>query len=86
LAHPKAWLVRTGSSGEHDDWALEHAVVFIGFDDIADVSGCTAREDVFQMYVHALPDANPKAVLNWSAQVWAFASRMQVGDLAVLPL
>ena len=82
---PRAWLVRTGSTGDLDEWALESSQVFIGFE-IGDVSGCTSRDDVVSMYMSAYPDTNPKAALNWAAQVWAFAGRIEIGDLAVLPL
>ena len=82
----KAWLVRTGASGAHDEYALDNNVVFIGFQEVGDVSGCTSRDQVVSMLASGLPDANPKALLNWGAQVWAFSSRIQVGDLTVLPL
>ena len=83
---PRAWLVRTGASGVHDEYALDHNVVFMGFHEIGSVAGCTSRDQVVSLLASSLPDANPKALLAWGAQVWAFASRIQVGDLAVLPL
>ncbi len=83
---PKAWLVRTGSSGDLDEWALENNQVFIGFDTVGDVAASASRDDVVAIYMAADPESNPKAVLNWAAQVWAFAHRINVGDLAVLPL
>lgn len=83
---PKAWLVRTGASGAHDDYALDNNVVFIGFHDVGDVSMCASRDQVVSQLAVGLPDAKPKALLAWGVQVWAFASRVQIGDLAVLPL
>ncbi|NLE76636.1 MAG: restriction endonuclease [Chloroflexi bacterium] len=34
----------------------------------------------------AYPDINPKTIINWVGQLWAFVNRIQVGDLIVLPL
>ena len=81
-----AWLVRTGSSGAHDQWALEHNKVFIGFDEMGDVSPCQSRDDVIAMYQASRPDAKINAIRNWSSQIWAFSARMKIGDLAVLPI
>jgi restriction system protein len=81
----RAWLVRSGSTGAFDDWALHNNEVVIGFE-VGDVSQCKSRDDVVALYTQALPAANPKAILNWAAQVWAFAGRIQEGDLVVLPL
>lgn len=80
------WLVRAGKAGEQEDAALEHGVVTIAWDELPDLSQATTREDVDRLYQQANPNAADGRRANHVGQVWAFAQRIEAGDLVVLPL
>jgi restriction system protein len=82
----KAWLIRAGRSGERDAFALEHGLAGGGFKEVADLSGANSREEVAALVEAAFPDAKPGKITNHAAQLWALRSRIQLGDLIVLPL
>lgn len=81
-----AWLVRGGRLGEWESWALENGVAGGGFAQVPDISGCTSREEVVQILATALPEKSHKAHINYGGQLWSLRSRIQVGDIVVLPL
>ena len=80
------WLVRAGSRGETETFALEHGVAAIGWDELPDVSGIASREQLADLMRQTYPDAKPQRIQNSVAQVWAFARTIAVGDLVTLPL
>jgi predicted Mrr-cat superfamily restriction endonuclease len=73
------WLVRTGNDGEQEHTALEKGVV-------PDLSTIQSRKSLAEPYRKMYPDASNGHVVNQVGQLWAFCSRIQVGDLAVLLL
>jgi restriction system protein len=82
------WLVRAGQHGEHEQAALQHGVVVIGWRDwkkLPDLSGIRTREELVQLLERTFPES-AKTVPNWTGQIWAFLKKIQVGDLVVLPL
>lgn len=80
------WMVRAGRNGEREDLATSDNVVVIGWDELPDLSGVQSREDVEQLMREHHPDAKPRALVNWSSQVWSFVGRIKSDDLVVLPL
>lgn len=80
------WLVRAGSRGETEGFALEHGVAAVGWDEIPDVSGVGSREQLAELMRQAYPDSKPQRLQNLVAQVWAFAHTISIGDLVTLPL
>ena len=80
------WLVRAGKHGEQEQVALEQGVVAIGWNELPDLSKVNDREALAELYRKIHPDASSGHVANQVGQVWAFRSRIQLGDLAVLPL
>jgi restriction system protein len=80
------WMVRAGKYGEREQTALEKGVVTIGWNELPDLSTVPSREALADVYRQLRPDAPSGQVANQVGQVWAFRSRIQPGDLAVLPL
>jgi restriction system protein len=81
-----AWLMRAGSGGEREAFALEHNRAGTGFDDVGDLSNATSRELVVKAVAEAYPSIAPRAVANYAAQLNALRNRVSIGDLVVLPL
>src|SRR5690242_16865739 len=80
------WLVRAGKYGEQEPTALEKGVVAIGWNELPDLSPVPNRESLADLYRRFHPDASSGHVANHVGQVWSFRSRIEPGDLAVLPL
>lgn len=79
------WLVRAGRRGEEEPAALGHNLVTIAWNELPDLSNIQDREaraDLWQVHT----DIFPRKLANEVGQVWAFRSRINEGDLAVLPL
>lgn len=51
-----------------------------------DLSRCGTREALLNSLRQHYPDEEQTTLQNWSRQLWAFAKRMELGDLIVLPL
>ncbi|MCY9783140.1 restriction endonuclease [Nocardiopsis sp. EMB25] len=82
----RAWIVRAGSKGEWEPWALENGCAAVGFTGVPDLSPSGSREDVFELLSRAFPTDGENRLRTLAAQLWAFRSRIQLGDLIVLPL
>lgn len=80
------WMVRAGRFGEQENLALDKGIVVVGDDNINNLSGVKTREELYSLYEQAYPEAKKNTRINWVGQMWAFISRIQVGDLVVLPL
>ena len=81
-----AWMVRAGSAGEREQWALENGYTGAGYGEVESLNGCASREDVMQKVRQGIPNSAPGAVKNFAAQLWALKEPTQVGDLVVMPL
>lgn len=80
------WVVRAGNHGEREDFALEHKVVVNGWDEVPDLRQFATREELADFYREIHPDYKPMAIANHVGQLWAFATKIKIGHLAVLPL
>lgn len=80
------WLVRAGSSGEREDFALKNSVAVIGWDDLADLSKVKTKEELFKKIKITYTDEKLRTLQNWSNQLWSFIDGIKVDDLVVLPL
>lgn len=80
------WLVRAGKNGERQDLALKEGLAVIGWEELPDLSKVSSKEDLEKLHRATYPDAKTNTMRNHIGQIWAFASRMQLGDLVVLPL
>ncbi len=81
-----AWMVRGGSAGERESWALEFKVSGGGFREVGDLTKCSSRDEVLEVVQAALPGKPLPANRNFAAQLWALRGRIQVGDIVVMPL
>jgi restriction system protein len=80
------WLVRAGKFGEREQTALEKSALVIGWNELPDLSSVQDREALADVYRKLRPDASSGKVSNHVGQLWSFRSRIQPGDLAILPL
>jgi restriction system protein len=80
------WVVKAGSRGEQEQSALEFSVVTIGWNDLPDLSNVKTRDELKELYTKIYPAEKEPTVANRVGQIWAFISKIQVGDLVVLPL
>lgn len=81
------WLIRAGSHGEHEQKFIQDKRVYVtwdGFD--VNLSKFKDRSALLEKMLSYYSEAKPKAVSNWSSQIWPFAHEMKKGDLVVLPL
>lgn len=80
------WLVRAGSRGEGEDFALTNKVVGIGWPELGDLTEVRSLDGIKQRLNEQYPDAKPQTLANWAGQVDAFTHRIKQGDLVALPL
>ena len=81
----KVYVARAGKHGEDEDLALEEGLAIIGFRDVPSLEGAAGYKAVAKFVDSALPDAKPKARINFSRQLSTFALTMREGDFVVLP-
>ncbi|MCQ1954130.1 restriction endonuclease [Arthrobacter sp. zg-Y238] len=81
-----AWMVRAGSAGEREQWALDNGYTGAGYGDVDSLTDCATREDVARKVSQGIPNSSSGAVKNFAAQLWALKDRMEIGDLVVMPL
>jgi len=80
------WLVRAGRSGERETLALEQSLSVLGWQEMPDLSNVNSKEALEVLIRDTYPDAGKRRIANWTTQLWAFRSRIQVDDLVTLPL
>jgi len=80
------WLVRAGNRGQRQDWALDKGQSVIGWNEMGDLSQFETRDALLAGLREAYPEAQLKTLYNYRGQLWAFAERIMIGDLVVLPL
>jgi restriction system protein len=80
------WMVRAGSDGETEDFALENNVAVVGWHEVRDLSQAESRDDLAARLRATFPDQGEHTTAHWARQLWTFAHRIQPGDLIALPL
>jgi len=80
------WMVRAGGSGEREQFAIDENCVVIGWDAMPDMSKLATREALSEAYLKKYPTEKAGKVTNAVAQFYAFAHRIEKGDLVILPL
>jgi restriction system protein len=80
------WLVRCGGDGAYEQNALAENIVGIGWGTLGDLSNLHERDEIRARYIEAVPNESVKQVQTNLAQVYAFRSRIQIGDIVALPL
>lgn len=83
---PRAWLVRGSKNWAYDQWMLDNGYTAVDFSEVGDLSLATDLPAMRTLLAPAMPGKSEKAIGNYAAQLNAFANRMAVGDIVVLPL
>jgi restriction system protein len=81
------WLIRAGAHGEYEAKFVDEERVYVTWDGLdVDLAKLTQRSELTDAMTERYPDAKPKRIINWVAQVWPFAHEIKKGDMVVLPL
>lgn len=80
------WLVRAGKHGERQEFALQNGEAVIGWSELPDLSKTKSREEMKGHLQRAFTEIPEGRLNNFAGQLWAFVSKIQLGDLVVLPL
>lgn len=83
---PRAWLVRGSKNWAYDQWMLDNSYTAVDFSEVGDLSTTGDLAAMRTLLTPAMPGKTEKAVGNYAAQLNAFANRIAVGDIVVLPL
>ena len=79
------WGVRAGRHGERENYAIDNNCVVTGWNEVPDLGAIADRNALLDLLKHIYPSEGEGTVKNWETQLWAFAKRIQVGDLIALP-
>jgi len=80
------WLVRAGRHGEQEQWALQHNVITIGWNEFSDLSRIKTKNELAKLYSRVNPTAKKMKAVNEVGQIWRFLQEIQKDDLVALPL
>jgi restriction system protein len=80
------WLVRAGSHGEREDFAIQNKVAVIGWEELSDLSSISVRNELHALLNKTYLDQKPNTLRNWESQIWEFINEIKQGDLIALPL
>lgn len=80
------WMVRGGKFGQFEPMAFEKSLTCLGFFEMPNLSKAKTEAAMRELVQNAFPAASTSRVSNFSAQVYSFAHRMQVGDIIAMPL
>lgn len=81
-----AWVIRAGRTGEREMWALNNGVSGGGWKEVPDLTSCTTKDEIAELARVMFPSAKPGKVNNFIGQLFALRTRIQPGDLLVMPL
>lgn len=79
------WGVRAGRHGDSENFAIDNNCVVAGWDGVSELAPVQDRGALLELLKHTYPSEGEGTLKNWEAQLWAFAKRIQVGDLVALP-
>lgn len=80
------WTVKGGQQGEREERLLQNGLIGGGWAKLPSLASVGSREALVDLYATTYPDASPATRGNYVGQLWSLVSRMQVGELVVLPL
>lgn len=80
------WTVRCGGDVAYEQEAFTQNFVGIGWGELGDISKFDSREELMLHFATVFPNPSLASLRNQLAQVYAFKSRIQIGDLVALPL
>ena len=80
------WTVKGGRRGEREERLLQNGLIGGGWESLPSIASAQSKDELAAIYDAAYPTALPAARANYVGQLWSLKSRMQVGELVVLPL
>ncbi|MCX7909611.1 MAG: restriction endonuclease [Ignavibacteria bacterium] len=80
------WVVRAGRYGENEQYALDHNIVTIAWNEFDDLSHIKSKEELTELYIKLNPGTKKMKIANEVGQVWRFIHEIQKNDLVALPL
>ena len=81
-----AWVIRSGRHGERDTWALQSGCSGGGWTKVPDLTDCLTRDDVARVTAKTYAGVSDATLANFTGQLWALRSRIEPGDLMVMPM
>jgi restriction system protein len=79
------WVVKGGRGGIREERFLSRSVIGIGWGELGDLSRYPDRDALRAAYRGSFPGRSESHVTTQVAQLWAFAARMEIGDIVVVP-
>lgn len=79
------WVVRAGKYGEQEEFAMTRNYAVIDWPELGDIARFQDEKELRVGVANAYPDKE-KSWPQFVGETWAFARKIQVGDLLVLPL
>ncbi|MFP3466032.1 restriction endonuclease [Leifsonia sp. SIMBA_070] len=83
---PRAWLVRGSKNYAFDQWMLDSGYTAVDFHEVGDLGVARDLPAMRALLAPLMPEKSENAVGNYAAQLNAFANRIEIGDIVVLPL
>lgn len=80
------WTVKGGRHGEREELMLSENLIGSGWEELGSLEGIDTREKLEAHYKATYPEAGAKKASNHIAQLWSLLTRMQEGELVVLPV
>jgi len=80
------WTVKGGRHGEREERLLNEGLIGGGWEELPSLSQIDDKESLQELYEQAYPEATNKTVSNYVGQLWSLITRMQDGELVVLPV
>lgn len=80
------WTVKGGLHGEREDLMLTEGLIGGGWEALGSLEDISSKEELTEIYRSAYPDSSERRTSAHIAQLWSLLSRMQVGDVVVLPV
>jgi restriction system protein len=79
----KWWMIRAGDNNELIPEWLQKGVVSIGWCELGDPKGYTAREQIIKKSHKVYEEEKPGTRIQWGSQVWKFSHDIEAGDRIV---
>lgn len=80
------WVCKGGKRGERESRFIENNVIAIGFNLLDDLSKVKSKDELRSLYDKAWPDASEGRKNNHVGQVFAFLTKVSIGDRVVVPM
>ena len=80
-----AWLIRAGGKGELAEFFIDNGIVAVDFGRLGDLSEVSSRDEMVALVKGDRPESSDAQARASASQLWAFRSKIRLGDLVVMP-